>query len=139
MHQFYLNKTERKMNALCLLPLVSLGFPLHHSPLLRLFVGAPQLPQSSVPRLLSTSPTRHFSLCLQNLVQRSLTIAAGEEIRKGNRTLKHLQGQMSSGDYQLNSVVVESPNPVQLFLTSWKHSRLFPVPHHLLESAQVLS
>ena len=110
------------MNALCFLPLVSHGFPLHHWPLLRLFVGAPHLPQSSVPRLLSTSPTLRFSLCLQSLVQWSLTIAVGEQIRKGNRTLRHLQGQMSSGDYKLNSVVVESPSPVQLFLTSWTSS-----------------
>ena len=141
MHQFYLNKTERKMNALCLLPLVSHGFPLHHWPLLRLFAGAPHLPQSSVPRLLSTLLTLHFSLCLQNLVQRSLTIAVGEQIRKGNRTLKYLQGQMSSGDYKLNSVVVESPSPVQTLpdIMDLKYSRLVPVPHHLLEFAQVLS
>ena len=48
---------------------------------------------------------------------------------------------MSSGDYKLNSVVVESPSPVQTLpdIMDLKYSRLVPVPHHLLEFAQVLS
>lgn len=64
--------------------LVSLGFPCTSLATPQAVCGGPSPAPELSSRLLSTSPTLHFSLCLQNLVQREpvLTIAAGEQIRK---------------------------------------------------------